>query len=125
MHVRRCFVHVNDSRNNILLTVFICKKLGVVRKELPLFGKCFALKKFGACFENATANINGVLAYLSVSLKSGKFLVDFVPITCFGLNYVIVQVGFFVVDVLVIAYVGFVAFISLFDVGNVVLVKFL
>lgn len=123
MHVRRCFVHVNDSRNNILLTVFICKKLGVVRKELPLFGKCFALKKFGACSENATANINGVLAYLSVSLKSGKFLVDFIPITCFRLNYVIIQIGSFVVDVLVIAYVSFVAFIFIFNVRNVVLMK--
>lgn len=121
--MRRCFVHVNDSRNNILLTVFICKKLGVVRKELPLFRKCFALKEFGACAENATANINGILAYLSVSLKSGKFLVDFVPITCFGLNYVIIQVGSFVVDVLVIAYVSFIAFILFLDVGNVVLVK--
>ena len=123
--MRRCFVHMNDSRNNILLTVLICKELGVVRKELPLFGKCFALKKFGACCENTTANINGILAYLSVGLKSGKFLVDFVRITCFGLNYVIIQNGFFVVDVLVIAYVGFVAFIFFFDVGNVVLVKFL
>ena len=123
--MRRCFVHMNDSRNNILLTVLICKELGVVRKELPLFGKCFALKKFGACSENTTANINGILAYLSVGLKSGKFLVDFVPITCFRLNYVIIQNGFFVVDVLVIAYVGFVAFIFFFDVGNVVLVKFL
>lgn len=121
--MRRCFVHVNDNRNNILLTVFICKKLGVVRKELPLFGKCFALKKFGACSENATANINGVLAYLSVSLKSGKFLVDFIPITCFRLNYVIIQIGSFVVDVLVIAYVSFVAFIFLFNVRNVVLMK--
>lgn len=116
---------MNDSRNNIIFAVLICKKLGVVRKELPLFGKCFTLKKFGACSENATANINSVLAYLSVSLKIGKFLVDFVPITCFGLNYVIIQIGSFVVDVLVIAYVGFVAFIFLFDVGNVVLVKFL
>ena len=116
---------MNDSRNNIIFAVLICKELGVVRKELPLFGKCFALKKFGACSENTTANINGILAYLSVGLKSGKFLVDFVPITCFGLNYVIIQNGFFVVDVLVIAYVGFVAFIFFFDVGNVVLVKFL
>ena len=116
---------MNDSRNNILLTVLICKELGVVRKELPLFGKCFALKKFGTCSENATANIDSVLTYLSVCLKSVKFLVDFVPITCFGLNYVIIQNGFFVVDVLVIAYVGFVAFIFFFDVGNVVLVKFL
>ena len=106
-----------------MLTVFICKKLGVVRKELPLFGKCFALKKFGACSENATANINGVLAYLSVSLKSGKFLVDFIPITCFRLNYVIIQIGSFVVDVLVIAYVSFVAFIFIFNVRNVVLMK--
>lgn len=119
----RCFVHVDDSRNNILLAVLICKELCIVNKELPLFKKCFALKKFGACSENATANINGVLAYLSVSLKSGKFLVDFVPITCFGLNYVIVQVGFFVVDVLVIAYVSFVSFIFLFNVRNVVLMK--
>ena len=114
---------MNDSRNNILLAVLICKELGVVRKELPLFGKCFARKKFGACSENATANINGILAYLSVGLKSSKFLVDFVPITCFRLNYVIVQVGSFVVDVLVIAYISSVAFIFLFDVGNVVLMK--
>jgi len=90
---------------------------------LQLFGKCFALKEFGACSENATANINGILAYLSVGLKSGKFLVDFVPITCFRLNYVIIQIGFFVVDVLVIAYVGFVAFILLLNVCNIILVK--
>ena len=121
--MRCCFVHMNDSRNNIFFAVLICKELGVVRKELPLFGKCFACKKFRACSENATANINGILAYLSVGLKSGKFLVDFVPITCFGLNYVIIQVGSFVVDVLVIAYVSFIAFILFLDVGNVVLVK--
>lgn len=114
---------MNDSRNNIIFAVLICKELGVVRKELPLFGKCFALKKFGTCSENATANINGVLSYFSVSLKSGKFLVDFVPIIRFGLNYVIIQVGSFVVDVRVIAFVSFVAFIFLLDVCNVVLVK--
>ncbi len=125
MHVRRCFVHVDDSRNNIIFAVLIGKELGVVRKELPLFGKCFALKKFGARSENATANINGVLPYLSVSLKSGKYLVDFIPITCFRLNYVIIQVGTFVVNVLVVADIGFVSFVFLFDVGNVVLVKFL
>lgn len=122
--MRCCFVHMNDSRNYILLTVFFGKKRGVVSKELPLFGKCFACKKFWACSENTTANINGVLPYLSVSLKSGKFLVDFIPITCFRLNYVIIQVGFFVVDVRVVAYVSFVAFILLLNVCNVVLVKF-
>jgi len=116
---------VDDSRNNIIFAVLIGKELGVVRKELPLFGKCFALKEFGACSENATANINGVLPYLSVSLKSGKYLVDFIPITCFRLNYVIIQVGTFVVNVLVVADIGFVSFVFLFDVGNVVLVKFL
>ena len=114
---------MHDSRNNIFFAVLICKELGVVRKELPLFGKCFALKEFGACAENATANINGVLSYFSVSLKCGKFLVDFIPITCFRLNYVIIQIGSFVVDVLVIAYVSFVAFIFLFNVRNVVLMK--
>lgn len=121
--MRRCFVHVDNSRNNILLAVLICKELCIVNKELPLFKKCFALKEFGACAKNATANINGVLPYLSVCLKSGKFLVDFVPITCFGLNYMIIQVGSFVGDILVIAYVSFVAFVFLFDVGNVVLMK--
>ena len=121
--MRRCFVHVNDSRNNILLTVLIRKELSVVRKELPLFGKSSACKKFGACSENATANINGVLPYLSVSLKSGKFLVDFIPITCFGFNYVIIQVGSFVVDVLIVAYIGFVTFILLLNIANVVFVK--
>ncbi len=115
---------MNDSRNNIFFAVLICKELSVVRKELPLFGKCFACKKFGACSENATANVNGVLTYLSVGLKSGKFLVDFIPITCFRLNYVIIQVGSFVVDVRVIAYISFVAFILLLNVCNVVLVKF-
>ena len=115
---------MNDCRNNIFFAVLICKELGVVRKELPLFGKCFARKKFGACSENATANINGVLTYLSVGLKSGKFLVDFVPITCFRLDYVIIQVSSFVVNVRVIAYISFVTFVLLFDVGNVVLVKF-
>ncbi len=115
---------MNYSRNNIFFAVLICKELGVVRKELPLFVKCFACKKFGACSENATANINGVLSYLSVSLKSGKFLVDFVPITCFRFNYVIIQVSSSVIDVRVVAYVGFVAFILLLDVCNVVLVKF-
>lgn len=119
----RCFVHVDDSRNNILLAVLICKELCIVNKELPLFKKCFALKEFGACAENATANINSVLPYLSVYLKSGKFLVDFVPINRFGFNYVIIQVGSFVVDVLVIAYVSFVSFIFLFNVRNVVLMK--
>lgn len=114
---------MHDSRNNIFFAVLICKELGVVRKELPLFEKCFALKEFGACSENATANINCVLTYLSVGLNSSKFLVDFVPITCFGFNYVIIQVGSFVVDVLVIAYVSFVAFIFLFNVRNVVLMK--
>lgn len=121
--MRCCFVHVNDSRNNIFFAVLICKELCIVRKELPLFGKCFALKEFGACSENATTNINGVLPYLSVGLKSGNFLVDFVPITCFRLNYVIIQVGSFVDDVRIIAYIGFVAFVLLLDVGNVVLMK--
>ncbi len=116
---------MNDSRNNIIFAVLICKELCIVNKELPLFTKCFALKEFGACAENATANINGVLPYLSVSLKSGKFLVDFVPIIRFGLNYMIVQIGSFVVDVLVVADIGFVSFVFLFDVGNIVLVKFL
>ena len=123
MKMRSCFVFVDDGAYNIFRSVFICKKLGVVRKELPLFGKCFALKEFGACAENATANINSVLPYLSVYLKSGKFLVDFVPINRFGFNYVIIQVGSFVVDVLIIAYVSFVAFIFLFNVRNVVLMK--
>jgi len=115
---------VNDSRNNIFFAVLICKELGVVRKELPLFGKSFARKKFGACSENATANINGVLTYLSVGLKSSKFFIYFVPITCFGFNYVVIQVGSFVVDVRIVAYIGFVAFILLLNVCNVVLVKF-
>lgn len=115
---------MNDSRNYILLTVFLGKERGVVRKELPLFGKCFAYKEFGACSENTTANINCILTYLSVGLKSGKLLVDFVPITCFRFNYVIIQVRSFVVDVRVIAYIGFVAFVFLFDTYNIVLVKF-
>ena len=114
---------MNDSRNNIFFAVLICKELGVVRKELPLSGKCFACKKFRACSENATANINGILAYLSVGLKSGKFLVDFVPIICFRLNYVIIQIGSFAINVRIIAYIGFVAFVFFFDVGNVVLMK--
>ncbi len=114
---------MHDSRNNIFFAVLIRKELGVVRKELPLFGKCFALKEFGACSENATANINSVLTYLSVCLKSVKFLVDFIPITCFRLNYVIIQIGSFVVDVRIIAFVSFIAFIFLFNVRNVVLMK--
>ena len=121
--MRRCFVHVDDGRNDVLGSVLLGKIARGIGEEFVLFLRELVLEKVPIRTNDKGTHEHRVFTWSEIVFR--KALVDVVSITFLPPENVVVSDGQVPVDLRILGFIIFIPFVFFFNGSNIGFVIFL